>query len=46
MREDFKNLIVTWMADARISWCFVDHLNRGYARLKLQEALAGQGGES
>ena len=46
MREDFKNLIVTWMAESRISWCFIDCLNRGYARLKLQEALAGQGGES
>jgi len=46
MQEEFKRLAITWMAESRISWCFVDHLNRGHARLKLQEALSGQGGGS
>ena len=46
MKQDFKLLILTWMSESRISECFVDCLNRGYADLKLQEALAGQGGGS
>jgi len=46
MKQDFKLLVLTWMAESRISECFVDCLNRGYARLKLKEALSGQGGGS
>ena len=46
MQEEFKRLVITWMAESRISECFVDHLNRGYAKLKLQKALAGKGGGS
>ena len=46
MKQDFKLLGLTWRAESRISWGFIDHLNRGYAKLKLQKALAGQGGGS
>ena len=46
MKQDFKLLILAWMAESRISECFVDCLNRRYADLKLQAALSGQGGGS